>query len=78
MSRHIGLSERERFLLHSSALTTLSEAGVLKMDLDKAIMLVLKNRCRVMYKDISKLERINEDIQDELMASNAFYEEFFD
>ena len=78
MSRHMGLSERERFILHSASLINLKEAGVLKIDLNEAIMLVLKNRCRGLYGDMTKLEKIKEDIDYEIMTSSTFYEEFFD
>lgn len=71
------LSDRERFILHAGTLTSAKLDGSLKMTIQEALNIVLKNRCRTLSKNQHILNELKEDIDEEVLQSETFYKEFF-
>jgi hypothetical protein len=66
------LNDREKFILHLVSLMTMQHFGKFK-EKDNLHEIVLKNRCRRLTgNDVNK---IYEDIQEEMLLGSAIYEE---
>ena len=65
------LTHRERFILHSSAI--LSAQGINGKEMGKEIInMIIENRCRDL-KDKKEIERLLDDIEEEIQNSNVLY-----
>lgn len=69
----MGLTERERLIMHMAQLSTCSSYGRLHRPLPQCVNIIVKNRCRQL--DKQELDEILADVEEELLLSGTLYEE---
>lgn len=69
----MGLTERERLIMHMAQLSISSHYGQLHRTLPQCVNIIVKNRCRQL--DQQQIDEVLTDIEEELLASNTVYDE---
>ncbi len=69
----MGLTERERLIMHMAQLSTSNAFGKLHRPLPQCVNIIVKNRCRQL--DKQELDEILNDVEEELLLSGTLYEE---